>query len=398
MKLIFVLVMLAQDPSKENDLEKRVEALEKRLGEFNFRLYGFARLDVIYDDSRMNNTQVPIQVLSEDPTAPPAIRAKENDEDMTIHPKLTRLGIDVTGPAVAALGDARLSGKVEIDFYNATASDSREAVRMRHAYVRLSWPTVEVYAGQREDLISPLFPTVNNDMVNWNAGNLGDRRPQLRVEWRPAPPYLVSLMAGQTGAVDNQNLMNLGIKDGEDAGVPTLQARVAYQRELFVEKQPFVLGVWGHWAKEETEALVGGEDEFTSEAFGADLTLPLTPELWLKAEVWTGRNLDDVRGGIGQGINATTGEEIESRGGWVEVGYKVIPEWTVVAGASLDSPEDGDLPAAGASLNRLYWLGNRFSPGGALTLGLDWIHWVTDYKGFDEGDSNRFYLFVQWNF
>ena len=40
----------------------------------------------------------------------------------------------------------------------------------------------------------------------------------------------------------------------------------------------------------------------------------------LMGEWWTGKNLSDFRGGIGQGIDAATGREIRSSGGWIESG------------------------------------------------------------------------------
>ena len=122
-----------------------------------FKLYGWLRLDAIYDDSRPNNTQVIGFVRSEDPAAIEAFRAnpnafggvnpetfasKHNEDDFTMHPRLTRFGLDFDGPVVAALGDSKVTGKVEIDFYNNALvgqSESREAIRMRHAYLKLAW-------------------------------------------------------------------------------------------------------------------------------------------------------------------------------------------------------------------------------------------------------------------
>ena len=99
-------------------------------------------------------------------------------------PRLTRLGIDWSGPQIAKLGNAKLIGKLETDFQNG-GTESRQIIRIRHAYVRLDWERFSMLAGQTWDLVSPLFPTVNGDTLQWNAGNVGDRRPQLRVSSRP---------------------------------------------------------------------------------------------------------------------------------------------------------------------------------------------------------------------
>src|SRR2546428_344657 len=81
------------------------------------------------------------------------------------------------GPDVAALANAKTGGKLEVDFYNnglAGQSESREALRMRHAYLTMKWDDFTLLAGQTADVISPIYPIVNNDLVMWGAGNLGD--------------------------------------------------------------------------------------------------------------------------------------------------------------------------------------------------------------------------------
>src|SRR5262249_50309973 len=145
-------------------------------------------------------------IRSEDPSAPAAVRAQPNQSDFAMYPKLTRLGLDFYGPSIAALGDVQTSGKLETDFYNTATTESREALRIRVAYLQLHWPSFNFYAGQMWDLISPLNPAVNPDTCLWNAGNLGDRRPQARGEWILAPmdasKFFVQGMVGQTGAID----------------------------------------------------------------------------------------------------------------------------------------------------------------------------------------------------
>jgi hypothetical protein len=302
------------------------------VGQSRFKLYGFLRLDAVYDDSRPNNTQVPAFIRSEDPTAPMAIASERNAEDLTIYPRLSRFGIDFTGPEIASLGGAKATGKAEIDFYNTPSSESRNAPRMRHAYLKLSWDELSFLAGQTSDVISPIFPVVNPDFVMWGAGNLGDRRPQFRAEWLPKfgpGNFTLQGEVGLTSADDAQDLdptASGGFRDGETSGKPTLQARVAYGYPIW-EKQKIELGVWGHRAWEETDTPIGAAvaREFDSHAFGADLTIPLYKDMaWLKGEIWTGENLSDIRGGILQGINTATGGEIESTGGWIELGLRPV--------------------------------------------------------------------------
>ena len=104
------LAAIAQQAPKAlttEDLESdSVRWNELTLGKSKFRLYGFLRLDAIYDDSRPNNTQIPAYIRSEDPAAPAAIASAPNSEDLTIHPRLSRFGLDFFGPEIAPLGGA----------------------------------------------------------------------------------------------------------------------------------------------------------------------------------------------------------------------------------------------------------------------------------------------------
>lgn len=383
---------------------------ELSVGKSKFKLYGFLRLDAIYDDSRPNNTQIPAFIRSEDPDAPAAIASPRNSEDFTMHPRLTRFGIDFDGPQIGLLGEAKPTGKLEIDFYNLPSSESRNAPRMRHAYLKLAWGDVSILAGQTSDVISPIFPIVNPDFVMWGAGNLGDRRPQFRVEYAPklGPGNIVlQTEAGLTGANDAQDLDPAtagGFRDGEASGRPTLQARVAYRFPVWA-KQNLEFGMWGHRAWEETDTAIGasGRRMYDSQALGVDLTIPVYQDkLWVKGEAWTGQNLDDVRGGILQGINVTTGQEVRSEGGFVELGVRPIKWSTVNAGYSTDNPRDRDSPTTGATvgrkLNSIYYFAWRgyFDP---IEIGLDYLNWTTKYNGgFGNGNDNRFQAYISYKF
>ena len=388
-------------------------------GKSKIKLYGFLRLDAIYDDSTPSNTQTAGFIRSEDSGAPGTAGARKNNDDLTIHPRLTRLGADFLGPKIPQLGCADLTGKLEIDFYNnglLGQAESREAVRMRHGYLKLAWPDrdVTLLAGQTSDLISPLWPIVNPDLVMWGAGNLGDRRPQLRAEWfhgMGAGKFGLQGMIGMTGADDNQDLdpagtTGAGFRDGETSGKPTLQARGSYKRPVW-EKQNLEIGLWAHRAWEEPDTLPDvagapytGKTEFDSYALGLDLTVPLYRDwLWLKGEAWYGANLDDVRGGIFQGINTTLGEEIGSRGGFVEVGAKIpgMKWYSLHFGYAIDDPQNNDLNTNGRELNSTFYMAHRFNFD-PIEFGLDYLNWRTQYIGLDKGHDNRFQAYISYKF
>lgn len=372
------------------------------LGDSELEFYGFLRTDTILDDSKADNGQKPFFIRSEDPRAPRPAGARKNDEQLSLHPRLTRFGIHLHGPEVPLLANAKLDGRLEIDFQNG-GSESRQIQRLRHGYLKLTKGEWHLLAGQTSDIISPLWPSVNNDTLMWNAGNTGDRRPQIHLAYEPKLGLgQLSLIGGMglTGAVTSKNLDAPAvddIRDGEDSGKPNVQLRIGYSRPLWVKDQNASLGLWTLHGWEETVTKFAGQSEFRSSVFGLDFTLPILPSVAVKGETWFGQNLDGIRGGIGQGINTSLGKEIDSRGGWVELSWKALKWYTLSTGYTIDDPDDSDLPPGGRTRNRAVYFTNKFSFG-KIDIGADYLHWVTDYKGFKRGDDNRFNIFVQYNF
>lgn len=358
------------------------------------KLYGFLRLDLDFDSQRPNNGQIPFFI-----TTPDARAGGSGNGDFSMHPRLTRFGLEYTGPTIAKLKDAKVTGKFEADFENG-GSESRQIIRIRHAYLRLGWKDFSLTGGQTWDAVSPLFPTVNHDSLMWNAGNVGDRRPQLRAAYEPkAGRGKFSLVgaAGLTGAIDAQDLDANGFRDGEESALPNVQGRVGYSYPLGAGREAS-FGVSGFYGFMQTSRAVAGRTEFNSQLVNLDLTLPLHPRVTLRGEGWWGRNMSDVRGGAGQGINIATGREIRGRGGWGEATFRLSRYFAMSPGFTTDDPVDADLPSGGRTRNRAFYLGNRITPGGNVSFGADYLRWRTDYKGFLRGVNNRVNIFLQYNF
>ena len=385
--LVWGLLWIAAAAAAEEPEEAEV-AQSLQVGNSRLELYGFVRVDAIFDDGRPNSFQSPSFIQPDDPA--------RDDGNFTLHPRLTRLGADVSGPALERLGGAAISGKVEIDF-QAGGSESRQLLRLRHGWMQLTWDRSSLLVGQTWDVISPLFPTVNSDTLMWNAGNLGDRRPMIRAQIDRGAFSLAGAL-GQTGAIDAQDLDGDGASDGGSSGLPHLQARAGWVLPLAGE-QELSFGLSGHVAKEETSfPVAGGEDEFDSHSLSLDWKAGLTPRVTLMGELWTGENLADFRGGIAQGVNAATGQEIASQGGWIELGIAAGPVYSFYAGYTLDDPDDDDLPAGGRSENSAWYVVNRFKLGRPLMVGIDYLCWTTELLGRPDGEDNRINLYAVYNF
>lgn len=383
-------------------------------GKSTFKLYGFLRADVVYDDSRpggngANSALIPALILSENGLGGAANQAvSPNHDNFVIHPRLTRFGIDFSGPQIASLWDAKAGGKLEIDFYNIQpgGAESREYLRMRHAYATMKWEGFQLLAGQTSDLVSQYSPTVNPDFVMWGAGNLGDRRPQIRLEYTPKVGggiAFVQGMVGLTGADDNRDLDANGVRDGEASGRPTLQARLGYRLPIGDRKQPLEVALWGHNARETVDAGLppGGRQNFNSNAAGLDFLAPIYSDIVsVKGEIWTGRNIDDLRGGILQGVNTSSARTIRADGGWAEITVRPVKWHSAHIGYTVDNPHDDDLPAQAPGQNNVWYIANRFyfDP---IEFGLDYLNWTTHYKdpsGRGKGQDNRFQGYLSYNF
>lgn len=348
--------------------------------------YGFIRADAIIDDSRANSFQAPTLIR-------PEPNGAENRSNFTFHPRLTRLGFNYRIPAaLGTLAGARVSGKFEFDFQNG-GRESRAIPRYRHAYMQLSWGPSSLLLGQSWDIISPLFPAVNADTLMWNAGNLGDRRMQIRYSHGRATGVNLQMGAGLTGAVDGQDLDANGVLDGEASAMPNFQGRLGYVNA----SSKVLVGVWSHFGRLHTDSKYNGKDSFNGYSYGADYEFRFSQRVSLRGELFAGSNLGDIRGGVGQSFNTATGREIDSRGGWIELGLR-NGRYGFSTGFTMDDPRNGQIGNGAAALNRSWYVTNQFRLAPPITIGVDYLYWQTRYKGIKDGTDNRFNLYMIYGF
>lgn len=368
------------------------------------RFYGYLRADVQHDSRLPDNSIFAQYARSRDAFLLPA-------SSLTMTPRWSRLGVDQAPSKLGALGGPKMTGKLEIDFYNienqGLLADSREFPRIRHAWVRADWAQLWLLAGQAADVISPLNPMGGDVSILWNGGNLGDRRPQLQLGWHARPDTSAAgwsfvAAAGQSGAVDNLRDLSLaGAPNplrGADSGEPTWEGRLGYERAVTGRKDKLQAGLWGHRARQQVDRPIAGRREFRSHSFGADLQVPVASWLTLRGETWTGANLSDVRGGICQGVDATTGKEIRSAGGWGEMAFKLSSRYTLGLGYAEDTPGFRDVSVGGRTGNRVQTVANRYRLGERIELGLDLNRYVTNFSGLRDGEDNRLTFYVQNSF
>lgn len=344
---------------------------------FAVELYGYLKLDMAYDTARLSVGDFARWVESE--------ATNEDDDQFNITVNQSRFGLKFAGPDSPTL---KTTGLVEIDFYGGGAENKPNPM-LRHGYLQLTWPEkgLSLLAGQTSDVISPLTPATINYAVAWWAGNIGYRRPQLRLTGEWGDPTKIIFQVALSRTIGDATTFSPG-DTGEDAGYPTVQSRLALSFPISDKKA--TIGVSGHWGMEEYDYNNKGDNEdFRSWSLNAEANIPIMPWLAFQGEFFYGENLDDYFGGIGQGVNLTTLEEIQAMGGWATLNFGPFGAWRFVLGGNVDDPDDDDLSNGGRSLNVTWWGNVTYDINKAVQVGLELAYWLTEYKGGEDSDSFR---------
>jgi hypothetical protein len=353
----------------------------------DLQFYGYIKLDAAYDTGLADPGNF-VKWVDLEPMNP-------HDSQFSMTANQTRVGLRLTGR-----DDEQKSlltrGRIEIDFYGGGAENKPNPM-LRLAYIDLHWRKsgLRFVAGQAVDLISPLVPNTVNYSVQWWAGNIGYRRPQIQlIKELGLSENSKMLVAGAiTRDIGSTDSILSGVDSGADAGVPGLQARVGWivgtQRP-----KPISFGLSGHWSLESFEITEEGDHlDFDSWSANFDLQVPLTEKVTVKAEAYTGVNLAQYLGGIGQGVNLERNEEIGDTGGWISLDLGPFGDFTHHIGFTITDPDDENLEVGNRSFNSSVFWNGFYSFTEHIDFALELSYWSTEYltlaDGADSADSFR---------
>lgn len=331
--------------------------------------YGFVKFDAIYETGAGSHGN--FAIWAKDPG--------ENDSLWHLTANHTRIGLNLQG---ISFGTFKVTGKVEIDFYGGGAENKANPM-MRHAFLKVSDGSLSFIAGQTWDIICPLNPPTLNYPVAWGAGNIGYRRPQLRIQKVVTTGNSVITMEAGIFRTIMSDFNNDGIDDGLAGGFPTVQARLAAKFSLGGSAS-IQLGVSGHTGKSK------GDVEYTTDSINGDLLLVISPRFKILAEYFSGKNLGAFLGGIVQNVNPGSEEEIKAKGFFVCAVANPTAKLQLAAGYSMDDPDDDTLRTAYRSKNTSFFGNFLISFSKSFKIGFEVSNWVTDYIGRDQQKTTRF--------
>ena len=338
---LWIVPALAERPaglSAAGEAEKKCAKDEKacckeKSPSYAFGFSGYFKGDAAYDANRTYPGNFAIWV---------PYGGSKDDDAMHITAREMRLGLDFSWCENGYCTKAKL----EYDFYGLgaepsglNAMENKATSMMRHAFLEVTKGRWSILAGQTSDVISPLVPRTVNYTVCWAQGNIGYRRPQIRVStWADLGGNAKLKAAVAATRTIGSDLDGDKIDDGMDAPLPTVQGRLGLDMK-FGESGSAAVGVSGHYGIEKW----GVEDSTETESwsFNTDLMFVVNTRVSVSGEFFVGQNLGTYFGGILQSVNPMM-NEIFSMGGWGMVSVIPVDRLTVNAGYAFDDPDDED--------------------------------------------------------
>lgn len=331
--LCAVWIVPAGGEAKKSAAKDEKACCKDKSHSYKFTFSGYFKGDAIYDANRAYPGNFALWI---------PYGGSEDDDAMHVTARETRLGLNFSWCENGYTTNAKL----ECDFYGLgaqpsglNAMENKATSMLRHAFLEVTKGRWSILAGQTSDVISPLVPKTVNYTVCWAQGNIGYRRPQIRIStWAGLGEKAKLKAAVAASRTLGSDLDHDGIDDGMDAPLPTVQGRLgAYMK--FGDGGSAGVGVSGHYGIEKWG--VDDSTETESWSINSDLRVVVNKRVSLAGEFFMGQNLGTYFGGILQSVNPMK-NEIFTMGGWGMVSVKPHDRLTVNAGYAFDDPDDED--------------------------------------------------------
>jgi len=375
-----------------DELKAEMKKLAWTKGDFKIVPYGYLWANMVYATEKTFPGSYTLYVQSAD---------THGQDEFVIDARTTRVGLRFSGPGWRAFPDAKMDGKITIDFHGQFITENKPGVLLRHAYWELKSDTFRLLAGQTSDVISPLYPGTLMYSVGWGGGNIGYRRAQFRAERYLAfsDTFLLTAQASLNADITSDFRTDPMIC-GCPAGWPVLESRLGVTlgpRGPY--HAPIEFGVSGHIGEQVFRRPI---DRLTRRtwSFNVDLRIPITHRLGVQGEFFTGENLGTYLGGVLQGVDRNSWRAVRSTGGWFEVWCDWHPRLHSHAGCGVDDPFDTDVttPETGRTYNHFMFANVSCDVTNDFVVGLEVSSWKTLFVDLRPGESVRLELMAKYAF
>lgn len=346
---------------------------------FRATLYGYLKLDAVYDTHQTANGDIAFHVLPKS--------EGRSDPQFNMTARESRLGVRV---GAVETGDWLASGVFEADLYGGGSANS-PVPRLRLAYVDLTRGGWNLRAGQDWDTFVSVIPRSLDFGTLAHQGALGLRRAQVRAtRWFGEPGEHRWETRFAVARTIGQDLDGGGIDDGADSALPTVQWNVLHHGP-----SGWRAGLSGHVGRELVDSGPGAQHErYDTWSVIASFAVPVGERWLLAGTLWKGSNLDTYFGGVGQGVNRARGVSIDAQGGFVQAAFNPTAAWNFNFTVGLDDPDDRHLSAGMRSSNRHFSVSTYWQWNPAVRFAFQLTHLTTGYAARADADALRLHSAV----
>lgn len=357
-------------------------------------VYGRIALDVVTSDSRL---LAPYGYIFLGPDTP------ESQWTNIISARQSTLGFLFTGPEV---GDFETLARFETYFLSSVSDANVYGLAQYYLYTKLYNDDWAFTGGVTNALVNPRSPSVLNASAGSDFGNLGFMRPQLRAErfLRVSDELLVTPQFALSSPVGTDFFQTPvegpdGIQLGEETGWPNVEHRWGFgvgskgEGERYHPLEFGFSGAVGELRFSRSD-FVAPAERFTTLVwmYGGDFRWQITPRWAFTAEGFYGNALGSYAAGIKQTFNTDTGEGVRASGGFLELEYKVTPQWITHAGWMVDDPLDRDVAIDNRTRQQNVYSNVLYVPNRYMQIGFEVAHLWAGFKG-DNREDNEAWVF-----
>lgn len=258
----------------------------------------------------------------------------QGNEELSFNPRDSRFGF----AAASSFDDWTGRAVVETDFYGSN-SGANLLPRIRLAYVEMQHRDgFSLRCGQDWVPIAVQNPgLLDFGILAW-SGNLWNRVPQITGRCK----------SGEIEATLGLLHSRVGSAQDQQERMPWVVGRLAWTGLLDGSGLLAINGGYrGNTISPTSGSATSVQNHTTNYLAALEAKVPLTSEITVTAEAWTGAGVgaEFVRSGLDYD---STGESMQGSGGFVNAEWKIDGRWSVNAGFGIDDPADDDTTATTA--------------------------------------------------